>query len=401
MDWGVKLGIEGYPGYRFVVRMGIITSGSLLGPMVLGSAVLGGIRWKDVTADVQGATAERGGSSTSRPKAGELNLRLLNQDQKYSPYKSTFHGPGSLIQVLVHNGTNVYSQFVGITQSWNETSEGLTAYEWVDIVAWEGLFLWNDVDENALVTPVGGGETLEKRVDRLATKVNYTFSYDVVHRPNVGTLQATNLSQDMATELYLTMDSLECMVYCGKDGVLKIRDRATGNGRSWFIGADHYNPDLLVTQNDDAKILASIDLARVGGTAVTYVNSGVAGRYQKRSTKRTDMITVAEGSDADLARVAAGILGRSVQTYRPESVMVESGQASPTSWTNNIQVLIEGEICDRLTIHHPVSNNIQHVVFSNYNIVGLRHGWTVSARGVYWSGQLILDGEVDASWALM
>lgn len=375
--------------WRFAVEVAVVTNGNLLGTFVLGSGVLGGPRWQDVTMHCEGLHWSRGGQPAQRPIAGELTFRLRNEGMEYSPWQSPFYAPGTMVRVVVGDDTHLRPQFCGQTVVWNEACAGLRAYEWVDVTVWENIFLLGEVNDHGLAGVVGGGDTLTQRIDRLLTQADWQFGRDI-SSTTPATFQATDFAQDVATEFYRTVDSTDCVVWPAKDGMLMVRDRATGSGESWVLHHGDQNPDSLITANDDDRILSSVNLARVGGNLTTYTNTGIAARYQRRSTQRTDMITVAESGDADLARVANGMLARARQTYRPVQVAVESGQGA-----NQAQLIIEHDITDRLTLDHDV------ITFSNYAICAAEHDVTVAGGGVpYWRTTFTFDIEVDSSWAL-
>jgi hypothetical protein len=387
MSHGVPMGIPGYPApYRFAVEVGIVTIGGLLGTFVLGTGVLGGPRWHDVTQDCEGLHWTRGGEPASRPIAGELNIRLNNNRAEWSPWQSPFFGPGTMVRVVCGDGTSTITQITGTTVSWNESCVGLNAYEWVDITAWENISLLSAVDDHALDGVVGGGDTLTQRVDRLMDQADWVFGAEI-ETAVAATYQATDFAQDVLTELYRTVDSVDCVVYSSKHGEIVIRDRATGRGLQWTYQRPDQDPDSVVTANDDDRILSSVDLARVGGTVVTYSNVGMAERYQRRSTQRTDLITVAEAGDADLQRVANGMLARARQTYRPVTFAVESGQG-----VNQSRMIVESDITDRMTIDHGA------VIFDSYAICAIEHDVTVAAAGIYWRATFSLDIEADSHW---
>ena len=372
--------------WRFAVEIAIVTNGGLLGTFVLGTSVLGGPRWNDVTQDCEGLHWNRGGEPTDRPIAGAASIRLNNDSGYWSPWNSPFFGPGTMVRIVVSDGTTLINQLCGQTVVWNEACEGLGAYEWVDITVWENMFLLSSVDDHGLAGVVGGGDTLTQRVDRLMTQADWQFGIAVFATPPA-TFQATDFAQDVLTELYRTVDGVDAVVYPAKDGMLIIRDRTTGSGVSWVYERPDQDPDSIVTANDDDRILSSVDLARVGGTVVHFDNAGIAGRYQRRSTQRTDMITVAEPGDADLARVAYGILARGRQTYRPVTFAVESGQG-----LNQAKMIIEADITDRVTLNH------DEVIFADYPICAVEHDVTVAAAGIYWRASFALDIEADSSW---
>ena len=132
---------------------------------------------------------------------------------------------------------------------------------------------------------------------------------------------------------------------------------------------------------------------------VRYTNTGVAGRYQKRSTKRLDLNTVAEAADADLARVAAGMLGRSDQTYRPVSFDIASGTATELNFDKGIGMLIECDLEDRITVERLLPRH-ERLVFANYAICQIRHQIQVRKRGIYWTGTIGIDIEVASAWSV-
>lgn len=388
---GVPLGMPQYPGFRFFVQIAVASSGSIL-PFVL-PGTLGAPTWFDVTADLAGVDWERGGSAGGRPMAGEVRFRLNNVDCKWSAWQNPYYGPGTLMRMVIYGGgIPFYYLFAGVIQSWEDGGEGQLAYEWIDVVAWEPQFLWNEVNDNALLTSVGAGENLNGRINRLANKVDYQFGYGVPST-SPATFQGTDLAQDMATELYLTVDSADCVAWCGRRGQMLIADRAVGNGVAWEIQQNDINPDTLKTANDDVRILAQVALARVGGSEVVFTNVGVAARYYRRSTKRDGLVTVAEAADADLVRVANGILGRSNQTYRPRSLEMESGQNLYAQ-----RMLVEAEITDRVTVRS-LAGDGSRLVFFSYALCKTSISVMVKDGGTYWSGTFELDIEVDSHWS--
>jgi hypothetical protein len=387
---GRRLITEYVRPWRFAVEVITVGAESLLGTFVLGTGRLAVLGWEDVTPHTEGLHWKRGGEPASRPIAGELTFRLQNYGMEYSPWQSPFYAPGTMVRVVVSDGTEVIGQFCGQTVIWNESCAGLRAYEWVDVTVWENMFLLSEVNDHGLAGVIGGGDTLTQRVDRLMTQADWQFDVMILST-SAATYQATNFSQDVLSELYKTVDSIDAVVYSAKDGALTIRDRATGSGVHLVLEHDDQNPDSVLTANDDGRILSSVDLARVGGTVVHYDNPGMAARYQRRSTKRTDMITVAEAGDADLARVADGMLARARQTYRPVHFSIESGQGD-----NQAAMIIDNEITDRITLDHDV------ITFTDYAICAVEHDVTVAGGGVpYWRCTISLDIEADSAWEVV
>jgi hypothetical protein len=392
---GVRLGIPGYPAsYRFVVQAAVVTVGNLLGTFVLGSGVLGGPRWVDLTHSTEGLTWNRGGEPAERPIAGEMNIRLNNDHDEWSPWTSPFFGPGTMIRCAIGDETTLLAQFCGTSISWNEASAGLEAYNWVDIVVWENMFLLSEVNDHALDGVIGGGDTFTQRVDRLLDQAEWAFGREIMST-SAAHFQASDFAQDVATNLYLTVDSVDVVVFSDKDGMLMFHDRGVGSGISWELHQPDQDTDSIVTANDDDRILSSVDLARVGGTVITYENHGIAGKYQRRSQTRTDLITVAEPGDADLARVADGMLSRARQTYRPVTFAIESGQG-----VNQSRLIVEADITDRLTLFTGLPHHDQ-LQFSNYSICGMAIEVQFGGGGVYMRGTFTMDIEADSAWEVI
>lgn len=388
---GVPLGFPENPGWRFCAQVAVTPTGSTL-PFTLGTSILGGPRWVDITADLQGLEWERGAQPGQRPLAGELRMRLNNESCQWCAWRNPYYGPGTLTRVLVTDGFGFLYCFTGITQAWNESAEGMNAYNWVDIVAWETQFLLNEVDTNALATGVGLGDDLIGRASRLLAHASWAFDFDGLTTV-LATYQSTDLGQNTATEMYLTIDSIDAVGWSGRDGSWKIRDRSRGTTIHWELQDSEYTPDSLQTANDDERIIATLALARVGGSEVVYVNSGVAARYQQRSSKRDDLITVAEALDADLQRVADGRFSRVGTPFRPTSVNLVSEQNATIR-----AILLDMDITDRLTIHRLVPDG-SRLVFYNYAICSIRAAVTFKDGGTFWSVDLGLDIEADSHWS--
>ncbi|CAN0514716.1 unnamed protein product, partial [Phaeothamnion confervicola] len=104
----------------------------------------------------------------------------------------------------------------GITKAWNEETDGLRQDRWVDITAWEPIFLLKAINNPAL-SPIGAGETFAFRVNRIFTAANLQTPW-VYGGTATATFQATTLAQDLLTELDLVVDSVDGHVYPTKGG---------------------------------------------------------------------------------------------------------------------------------------------------------------------------------------
>jgi hypothetical protein len=388
---GVPLGFE---DYRIAVELAITTAGTPLGSFILGTSLLGGARWVDVSDDVRGLTFTRGGTPGSRPVAGELNLQLRNPGGKWSPTHSTYFGPATLVRIVVGNGTRTIPVYTGITQAWNERTDGLKSNRWVDIRAWEPSYLFGAVNDLALAGVVGGGESLAARIERIIDAADWQFGFRLIAftPSSTFTLQSTNLAQDLLTELLLVIDSYDYVLVPGKGGYVDVRQRATRWLDPTYRTLGTQVPivaDSLTTENDELRLLSGVGLSRVGGAAQTYTNVGISGRYQKRTTQRLDLITNDPGGDDDLDHVADGYLGRGTETYRPLSVNLDC-EHGDTVW----QFLMHADIAD-------LANLVDgDTTFSGYSIAQMEHAiGPLNLGRVRWTATVSFDIEVGSTWA--
>ena len=167
-------------------------------------------------------------------------------------------------------------------------------------------------------------------------------------------LQSTDLAQAALTELYRTGDSVGMVVRSGRDGRIVITSAdyvpaagdpgagilgtmrlgssfLTGAGATFHVAGPGEIPivtNSIVTANDDDRLLDHVTVSRVGGAGVVYSNFGLEGRWQTRSTKRTDLITQDPGGNADLARYAAIALAGGRRAYRVEAFKLDTGHGT-------------------------------------------------------------------------
>ncbi|MCB0999811.1 MAG: hypothetical protein KDB40_10985 [Acidimicrobiales bacterium] len=391
---------SGYSDYRFIVQAAFVSDslpiGSSPGSFIIGTSPIGGVRWRDVTADWAGVQFTRGGTPGSPPIAGEATIRLRNHDRKYSPFVSPFHAPATLVRFGLGNDSEWWPMFTGLVQSWNETPRARGRANFVEIRCWETSFLLANNDDPELASPVGAGESIVDRFDRILNAADWQFdaTYTVTTPTSGFALQGTTIDTDLMSELRKVTDSIDYVVRSGKDGNLDITDRAV----QWLhedyraLGTDvPVVLDSLVTQNDDVRLLADFSAGRAFGVPTTYTNSGIASRYQRRSASKTDMVTIDPGGDADMIHLAARVLGRGDVTYRPESVRLEAQSAA--TW----EFLKRADIGDMVHIDDPTSN----VRFADYSIARMSHQITPRAnRGIVWSCAVEFDVEVDSMWAV-
>lgn len=331
--------LVGYGTWRLVVEVARPENGSTLGQFILGTNLLGGKTWHDITADVHGLRFDRGGTASERGGAGELELMIDNTSGDYSPTVSAFYGPGTLVRVSLGPAGNLSAvQFTGLTISWPDASAGGTVQRWVQPVALETSSFLSGVNKAALAA-AGAGEAIAARVARILSNAGWSFGQTIsVSAPWSGWgFQATTLAQPALTDLYLTADSLGVVARSARSGGLLVTERYAAGAVAIELGTARpeaptlaYVPvvaDSIKTSNDDEAVIGSISVARVGGAATTFDNN-VAARLRSRFSQRHDLITQDPGAAADLAHYASIVLGAAGQPYRVEQAQVDTADGA-------------------------------------------------------------------------
>lgn len=388
----------GYLDWRYVVRIAKAPTNKVLGTMILGTDVLTDLEWIDVTADAHGVVIERGATAGQRPGAGQVSFWLDNEAGLYDPYVSIYHGPGVLVQVLLGTAADTRPLITCLAVQWNEFDAASSQVRHVDIVGLETISILAEADDPA-VAPVGAGESIGPRVSRILTAAAWQFggavSADLPHFD--WGFQATTLAADAWATLLLTCDSLALQAVSAKNGTLSVTERDRG---LLAVGLRTLGTDIPVvndsieTANDDDRLLGTISVARVGGAAVTYTAAGIQGRFQRRSTQRFDLITQDPGGNADLARFAADALGQGHETYRVESVELDSGHGAKV-W-EFVSLMDIGTKVHISKVASPTTG----VTFSNYLING--YALTISPmseQGVQISATIRTAVQAASSWA--
>lgn len=362
---------------RFAVQIAYPTAGSgVLGSFILGTNVLTDATWQDVTGSVMSVGWERGSTVGQRPIAGQLTVILRNDTRTYSPGVSNYFDTGTMIRVVAGDPTLITSvQFTGVTQTWDEGFQ--QGKRFVTIVALEPMFMLGDVNDPAIAA-IGSGENLTQRLQRLVDAASYPFSIETNRATalvGTQTFQATTLATETLTEAYLTVDSVDGVLFPTKAGKLGVCERAGFYVTTAYVlgvgGTVAIKLDELTTIADDVLLLSQVSLARSGGTELTYSQSGFAARYHASTFSRDDLITE---SDTDLLGVATGLLARGTQTRRPVSAMVCSDS------TTSLAFLVAVDVGSVMNV-----KDATFVTFNNYSVCHLAH--SIQPRrstSVYW-----------------
>lgn len=361
---------------RFAVQAAYVpTASAKLGSFTLGTSKLTDATWQDITGAVMSCGWERGNTSGQRPMAGQLTLTLRNDTRTYSPGVSTYFAPGTMVRVVCGDPTVIGSvQFTGITQSWDEYFDG--GVRFVTVVALEPMFMLGDVNQAAVVA-IGSGDSLTQRVQRIADAAGFPFALETNRGSGLAgsqTFQATTLAQEALTEAYLTVDSVDGVLFSTKAGKLGVCERAAFYVSSAYALGNTIaiRSDELTTTNDDRILVSEVTLARAGGTEQTFTQSGFAARYRTSSFSRNDLIT---NSDTDLATVASGLLARGTQTWRPVSCQVVAADSS-----TQFGFLMGVDVGTVVSV-----KDATYTTFNNYSCCRLSH--SIAPRGsaaVWW-----------------
>lgn len=403
----------GYLTWRYVIRVAKAPSNKVLGTMILGTDVLADLTWVDVTGNAQGLKGERGATAGVRPGAGEFSFWLDNTSAIYDPYLSIYHGPGILVQVLFGTAADTRPVATGLATKWDESSQGHNAVRTIDVEVLETISVLGE-SNRAAQAPAGAGESIGPRAARIINNAGWAFGGTVTtDAPHFSWgLQATTLAQTSWADLLLTVDSLAVQAVSAKNGALAVTERDRGQLAAGLrtIGPNTpaaggtdiaYVDDSIVTANDDDTLLGHIDLARVGGTAVGYNQSGIQGRYQDRSTQRYDLITQDPGANADLARYAADAFGRGKQPYRVEAVDLQAIGGDVTASTAKVwEFFTLMEIGTRIAIAKPDSDT-HGILFSGLLVCGYSFAISTLATGggVALSATVRTAVQASSTWA--
>jgi hypothetical protein len=350
---------------RFAVQIAALATGAArVGTFTLGTSKLTDATWQDITSSVMSVGWERGASAGQRPLAGQLDITLRNNTRTYSPGVSTYYAPGTMIRVVCGDPTSITSvQFTGITQTWNEAFDGNVRF--VNITALEPMFMVGQVDDLA-VDPIGSGDNLTQRIQRLADNATFPFSLETNRGGALAgtqTFQATTMAADTLTDMYLTVDSVDGLLFSTKAGKLGVCERAGFYVSSAYsLGAGGNVPvkiGALTLTNDSEILLSQVSIARAGGTEQTFSQPGFAARFYASTFSRDDLLT---NADADLATVASGLLGRGTQTWRPVSAVVESKSTAAFGFLMGVDI---GTVVD--------VKDSTFVTFGAYSVCRLAH----------------------------
>jgi hypothetical protein len=335
-----------------------------------GEDVWSELDWLDLTEHWRGCEWTRGGARSRRAEVGELAITLDSEGGRFSRSATPaeafggtpgYFAPGSVIRVVYFIPDGAWwPEITGVVRSWPEQAAGVGAVEWVTIHAGETVGMLSRVDELALDTPVGAGDTPDVRMERLLDGAEWPYGFvytDPDYAFGTPTLQATTMAGNRLAEAYLTADSVGMIFRSDRYG------RASLHPRPPASAVEHvsdYEADALVTANDDEAIINQVSLAVTDGTATTFVNALSRGRFGPRTYSRNDLI--ADHNGLLLRQIGEDILARNSQEYRPVSVRLYADENERVRL-----LLITADIETVVDVASP------RVLFHNYAISSYTH----------------------------
>lgn len=328
-DWFLTPGADGSPR-GFKVEVGIPTTGSnIVGTAIVGTAIIEAPSWHALTDRFIGCDVNVGAADGSN-EVGVLTLVLDDVAGQLAPWNNTFATLGTLVRLStfgigVHPSTSLFPStglwpagdrweplFTGVTESWATNAPAIDGTREVTIVAVETTSLLARINDKALASVVGGGDTTAARIDRLLTAA--AWPYGVVHNgAGTYTHQSTVMAQNRLSEAYLTADSAGLVFRANPDGSAYIGTRAT---TFYDIDASAVIADgtLLIANDADLVVnLVALAIANDPAGEVEYINAPLVSQFGIRSLKRDDLnLTIATST----ATIGADILARGSKVMR-------------------------------------------------------------------------------------
>ena len=192
------------------------------------------LQWHDITDRVRGMEWRRGSDEIyGRPRVGAVLLTLDDNDGQLSPWTSPnaqYLGPGTVLRCGLLSPTGIddpeygivrwLPQWSGIVETWSPViATANIADRRVEVRLNETLRDLAQIDDPALGSPVGSGETADLRMVRLLEAAAWRYGLLVEAQNQPGSpLQSTVMAQNRIAECYLTADSSDTVFRSLRDG---------------------------------------------------------------------------------------------------------------------------------------------------------------------------------------
>lgn len=358
------------------VELGLPSAGgAVLGDFILGTDVLTGLEWYDVTGRWTGADVDLG-SSDGSANVGTFTVTLADAAGDLTPWSSTFPrdgrvyaAPGTLVRITSELDGSARPIVTGVVESWTIRRSAIAGDAEVVIDAVETTSLLARINDPALAAGVGAGDTTPARIARLLEAAHWPFGTDLPAMASP-THQATVMAQDRLSECYLTATGAGLTFRSDRYGRATLVPELLATDPVDATEGEFITADTLDLANDDELVLNAVTLARSGGTETTWTNDVSIGRHGRRTGGRSDLTLDA---DAYLATLAAAELARGAVTLRPASFQFEADRAPVIAHTLDLATDVN------LTTDVGVQ-------FDHFRVIGLRHQLAPrGATGLAWT----------------
>lgn len=273
--------------------------------------------YQDISAYVRGVTSNRAFSRDNGSwDTATGQVVLSDRDRRFDP--TNLAGPYVASGVTgvrpwrplrwsaTYAGVT-YPVFCGYGIAWEKTYVPGMADAYVTVPTQDEFGHLNNYGGVA-VTPVGAGELAGVRVHRVLNNAGSTAPRAV--DTGLNTMQATDLSQNTATELKLVADSEGGAIWVETDGTIVFRqqDALLTATRSTTIqatfgdgsGAEIPCSDVTPAYNGDL-VKNIVSFQRVGGTVQTVADNTSRALYGDRRESRSDLICTTDTQALTLA----------------------------------------------------------------------------------------------------
>lgn len=276
-----------------------------------------GMEWTDVSAYVRSIRTDRAFSGQPQAwNAGTAEVVLANNDGRFSP--DNLSGPyviAGVTGIRPNRPLRVKATYAGVTgylytgyiTDWSDTWVDAHADAYVTVPCVDDWALFGDID-GFETTPVGAGETSGARIHRILDSFGSTIERNVA----VGstTVQATDLSANVQTELKLVADSEGGSVWIDANGSLvfesqyALLDQPRSNTLQAVFsdGSDANLPCSDVTPGTGSDGLKNVvAFTRVGGSAQVVADEISRALYQTKRYTRSDFVCETDAQALSLA----------------------------------------------------------------------------------------------------
>ena len=315
------------------------------------------LEWESLNQWVRGIDWVRGGEQPNgRPRIGEITVTLGATPDDAAEFAASCDPwqnyantrPGTILRAGLTSETDARADgwiplWTGNVESWPPSYTGVRDSGYradlvINVTLTETLARNARIDNNALGSPVGSGDTILDRVDRLLTDAEWQYGLvsllDPVGEPSTA-LQSTDMAANRLTELYLTADSSytagafggkgvvmsdvtgACLVTTGSTWRLsRLADFSSAfsgtlatiafghedgsDGETWEIA---YVPDSVETVNDPEGIVNDHRYTRVGGAQQTFDHPVSIGQFGRSQRVRGDLIMSVDADALALAEI--------------------------------------------------------------------------------------------------